>query len=94
MFGLSIIELYFFTNIFYTFIIFFFLHYIIIDKILKESKELSEEQIRTAMSGFYVFSTLFGSFRLFGDLFNFIFDRKRCIWLYRVYENEDNKEKH
>ena len=88
MFGYNPVELYFFTNIVYTIIMFIFLHNVIADKILNKHKDLTTEEIQVTMNCFYIASAFVGSFRLFKDICNFIFDRNKCIWLYRVYNKK------
>ena len=93
MFGYSFPQLFFMTNMIYTIIMFFFLHNIIVEKIVENHHKLTscymtDEEIKISMNIFYVISVFIGSIRLLKDILNLIFDHRTCIWLYRIYENK------
>ncbi len=98
MFGYSIIQLYFLTNMIYTIIMFFLLHNSIVERMIKNHKrmtdqDLTDEEVISAMNIFYVIGPFFGSVKLFKDTMNLIFDYRSCIWLHWLYRNkEESKE--
>ena len=90
MFGYSIVQLYFLTNMVYTIIIFFLFHNSMVERILKNhymmaKHVMTDEEIRMTMNIFYITGAFFGSIKLLKDTLNLIFDYKSCLWLHWLY---------
>ncbi len=90
MFGLSILETYFFINMIYTLILFFFFH----NKLINRAKDRYEtsnnsNDIEGAITIFYITSIFLGSVKLVKDLLTFLFLPDDSLWLY----NGSNREK-
>jgi hypothetical protein len=90
MFGYSIVQLYFLTNMIYTIIIFFLFHRSMVERIYKNhhmmtQHYMTDEEIRMTMNIFYITGPFFGSIKLLKDTLNLIFDHRSCLWLHWLY---------
>ena len=84
---LSFLQIYFLINIIYTIIIMIFFDKILVDIFFK--KKVPTNHISGMLNTSYIILILIGTFCLISDIIVLLINPRRCIWLYRVYEDKD-----